>query len=389
MIGTDTLLYPEAGDGFLAALQTAILYSDRVRVLTVNNPEFVDRELRGLEGIGAEHPVFAQRLKAYFSSLKDSLAHLDILAREGLVMPLRLAAEKELETFDSWNQDSVALITGLDDKYERSWLKTMDVVDQAFNLPAACLSDLATGATLFSAIQKKKISSWSLERKERLANYLFFQYLLMLSVVAEREGVVPFSWLPEFQKATLRVRQLFEESGQLKPSIPGNHQYIDRRLSAMVLTRFLPRGDDLPLDELLRIREKRYSELESFRVALRKLSSQIDPNTPVAELEAVLRVLVDSTIEPAVDELRRSLVASRLESIRKLGRSSSALASAAFSASITLVAGAPLDLAAALGAVGGLLGGLFDAVLDERKLLNASQWGVLVRLRKRRGRRQT
>ena len=382
MIGKDTLLYPEAGEGFLAALQTAILYSDRVRVLAVHDSQFIEREQRSFEEIGTESPIFAQRLKRYFTSLQESFPSLDLLVREGLAIPLRLTAGKDLEAIDSWNLASIDLISNLDDRYERRWLNVMKVVDRAYDLPAACLSDLVT-VTKFLAARNKNILSWPLERRERLANYLFFQYLLMLSIVAERESVAPFSWLPRFQDATFRVRMLFEEARQLETEVHDYDQYIERRLSAMVLTRYLPRADDLPLEELLRIREDRYSELESFRVALRSLSSQVDPATPIRELDAVLRTLADSVIDPAVDELRRSLVASRLEALKSIGRSSSSLASAAFSVSISLAAGAPLDMAAALGSIGGLLGCVLDGIVDERKLLNSSQWGILVRLQRR------
>jgi hypothetical protein len=33
MIGSDILLFPEAGEGFLSTLRAAVLYSERVRVL--------------------------------------------------------------------------------------------------------------------------------------------------------------------------------------------------------------------------------------------------------------------------------------------------------------------------------------------------------------------
>jgi hypothetical protein len=70
--------------------------------------------------------------------------------------------------------------------------------------------------------------------------------------------------------------------------------FTEMRLGQTVLERHLPSAEDLPIEDLLKIREARESELEAFRISLRELASRIDVTQETNDLELQVRDLVAS-----------------------------------------------------------------------------------------------
>jgi hypothetical protein len=129
-------------------------------------------------------------------------------------------------------------------------------------------------------------------------------------------------------------------------------------------------------------RTKALYELEAFRIGIAEVVAQIDPTLPPDRLALAMHDLISIKIEPSVQALKASLYSCRLEALRKIGRSSSSAAAATFPAVIAFAAGAPLDASLILSFLGAAAGAALDATIESRKLAYASQWSLLLRLRK-------
>jgi hypothetical protein len=139
------------------------------------------------------------------------------------------------------------------------------------------------------------------------------------------------------------------------------------------------------LDDQL-LRHRRQSELDQFRVGLGKLATQVDLTVPSGHIELQIADLVSSQIDPAVHDLEAALSASRRDVVKKLGDSPKYVA-ATIPFVISVAAGAPMDVQAALACIGSfaaLVGPWLSAQVERSNLLHASQWSILLRLKKHR-----
>ena len=200
-------------------------------------------------------------------------------------------------------------------------------------------------------------------------------------MLAERSGIGLYSWSPSFQNALWRARELGISTKPAQTKYQGRAS-IHAQLGQTVLEKHLPVAQDLPFEELINIREKRRSELAAFRVGIGQLASQIDPTHPPEDIELEIHDLVLKKIDPAVQNLRSAMKASRLDALKNIGRSWDSLAKATIPAILSFAAGAPLEVSAAVGGLGGLLAPILEAEVERKKIQHASQWSILIRARK-------
>jgi hypothetical protein len=154
------------------------------------------------------------------------------------------------------------------------------------------------------------------------------------------------------------------------------------RLGQTVLERHLPSAEDLPIEDLLKIRETRDSELEAFRISLRELASCIDVTQEPNDLELQVRDLVASHVDPALRDLRAALNSSRLDILKKISRPWEGLPASVIPATIAYARGAPLELSAAVALIGKIASGLIEGSIERKQILRGSQWSILLQFEK-------
>jgi len=71
------------------------------------------------------------------------------------------------------------------------------------------------------------------------------------------------------------LREAYTPSISAFPKL-SQRQDIQNRLRQIILESHVPRVDDLPIDEILRIRIKRKAELQRFRAGISTLATQVD-----------------------------------------------------------------------------------------------------------------
>lgn len=89
-------------------------------------------------------------------------------------------------------------------------------------------------------------------------------------------------------------------------------------LSQRVLGELLPNIKDAPIDDILEIRHKMRGELEAFRVAMSKFTSDINSNPWDKDIENEINKIVETKIKPSVLELKNSLTHSNQKSIQRV-----------------------------------------------------------------------
>lgn len=89
-------------------------------------------------------------------------------------------------------------------------------------------------------------------------------------------------------------------------------------LAQQVLREFLPNIKDAPVNEILEVRYKMRDELEAFRVAMSKLTSDIESNPWNEDIKLEVEKIIDTKIKPSVYELKNALTYSKHKAIQKV-----------------------------------------------------------------------
>ncbi len=381
MIGSDTLLFPDTGPEFLKSLRTAVLYSKHVHVLTLLDPALANTGAEGFKPVSPENPIGYRRLSQYFIFLKKTLPDLTLLKNEGIILPLGL----DDDSFDKATCFRNNAYKSINQKIETVHEKK-SYLNELFDLgikhcpPSYFDLDLLG---IYSRVARGK-TKWNptFADQESICKIGFIPYLLMVNAIAEDRGVGLSTWLPEFQNALWGCRELFSTNPSQSTRKITQRKDTEVQLGNIIFDKYLPVADDLPFEELLKIRETRADELEAFRVALSELATHVDLNQSRDDYELQIHDLVSSKVDPAIQVLRSALTDSRLDSLKKVGRSWKSLASATIPAVLTFAAGAPLDVSAVVAALGTIGMPLAEGILDRKKLVHASQWSILFRLNK-------
>jgi hypothetical protein len=156
-------------------------------------------------------------------------------------------------------------------------------------------------------------------------------------------------------------------------------------LAQAVLVRYVPEVDSLEFEEVLELRVRCRAELESFRGGLMEIAVQVDLTKSIEDQRLQIEDMISSKIDPALRTLEASLRSARLDILKKLSPSWDALAKAAIPFTVSAAVGASLNLQAALGVAGAIsiiAAPFVEAAVERKKLLNASQWSILLELQR-------
>lgn len=384
MIGSDTLLFPDTGPDFIRSLRTAVLYSKRVHVLTFLDPRAAEKMTDAIGRATEGYPVWIRRIAEYFKFVQQNQKDLLALKDADILVPLDSytnGEEKQLrgKAADSIRPELERLIAeGKDSVFDS---RTTAFFMRAFEACAPSYCDLLNFTLAMRFQEAARPDAISLFNKEIVYSICFIPYLLMLAVVAEKRGAGLMSWSHEVQDALWTLREQFAE---------GNFGYLSKiqlrrsaesALGHVIVEKHIPMAEDLPFEEILKIRDSRADELEAFRAALAELATRVDLTQWRTERELQIHDLIASRVDPALRDLRASIKASRLDVLGRIGHSWGALAGATIPAVVSCALGAPLPVSAVMAALGPVVVAGIDTVVQRNKLLNASQWSLLLKLK--------
>lgn len=88
-------------------------------------------------------------------------------------------------------------------------------------------------------------------------------------------------------------------------------------LTHQVMQEFLPNVKDAPIDEILNVRYKLRDELEAFRFAMAKLSTDINSNPWEAEVENEVDRIIETKVKPSVYDLKMALRHSNSQTLQR------------------------------------------------------------------------
>ena len=372
MLGRDVLVFPDTGEDFVRTLRTAALCAGRVHCLTFVAPRDKARrlgsileEVRRRAGELAGHKEHAlSRFQDYAAFLRDN-PDLWAAKEAGVLQPLQ---ESTIDAFlDSVKNGMTSFAES--SVCERRWSPMARKLARAAYKCPPSLFDL----------EMLTLPEHSVLDFDLVLQALFLKYLLGLIVLAETKALTLTSWSPEFRNVIWDCRRLIGDS-EFSPQ--GRSAY-EARIAQVVFERRLSRVDDLPLEEVLRIRERRQEELEAFRIGVAVLAAKVDTTQSRELIDRQISDLVSTHIDPAVRKLRAAVAASRLDSLKRVFRRSwtAIAAKATLPAILAYSVGKSIEFSAVVAALGAVALPFAEAEIDRRKLLSASEWSLLLRFK--------
>jgi hypothetical protein len=401
LIGSDIFLFPETGPDFVRALKTAVLYSDRVHIATMA-PFVPEQQLRD----GMEHfPDLPDmgRSREYFQFLCDAHSDLSLLAGEGVVVmpdyvnffsseaasaPAVVDASNSLvsgfERLASQNDPLIKPLRRAFDIWPPSLVDLMPILAVLAH-PSGFLDTMQISKSFGSIREVFYWAGWltfvvtrSAPSEARIAFYAGM--LASLATIFESRGIAPITFSPVFQNAHWAAREAFALEPDL--AVQDTRRTAQARLAQVAFERHLPMVDDLPTEEILEIRRKRRPELERLQSSLAELATKVDPTGPHATIDLQIHDLVAGKVDPAVRDLDSALYSARMEALKKIGQSMESLAGAVIPLVMSVAVGAHTDVKGPASVLGGILGPLIGGEIERHRILNASQWSILLRLKK-------
>jgi len=355
----------------------AALYSGEVHSLLVLDTEFADVMLEALGPSRPDEPFPIRRMRSYLGFIARERSELELATSQSILKPLLRGDLEDVLKFRSIG------LTALGEMLER--LRSDGASDETLLDPFAALGALS-GAT-YADLTWITLGMNALNGEDTgiafkdpaLANMLMQgAYLLMLAAVAESRGIALSTWDNDWLRALWRFRSEFTTDPLAESR--GRRAALQKELGTAILERQVPCVADLPLEAILEIRAKRSAEVEGFRVGIAALVAEIDISQPLDASHLEIDALISRTVDPALHQLRIAVTDSRSRLLLKLGDSTQSLAAATVPAVLAFSAGAPLEMTAAVGALGALVGAVADGVLERRSLVRGSQWGLVYRL---------
>lgn len=367
-------------------------------------PFLPEQELRDGLKVFPDDPHL-RRCKEYFQFLCDAHTDLSLLSREGVVvMP------DYVNFFSSEAANAPAVVNAeysLVSGFERLTSQNdplMKPLRRAFDiwppslldlLPA--LAGLANPSGLPDLTMQIPKNIGSIRETFFWAGFLAFfaahsappeartalcaGVLASLATSYESGGIAPITFSPVFQNAHWAAREAFALEPDL--AVQEKRRTAQTRLAQIAFERHLPMADDLPTEEILEIRRKRRPELERLQVSLAELVTKVDPTGPPATIDLQIHDLVASRVDPAVQDLDSALYSARMEALKKIGQSMESMAGAVIPLVMSVALGAHTDVKGPASVLGGILCPLFGGEIERHRILNASQWSILLRLKKR------
>jgi hypothetical protein len=371
MLGRELLIFPDTGDEFTRTLRTSALSADRVHSLTIVGVPDRNARLGPLmkkirtksKNLTVGQDYMLKRLEEYGAFTKEAGSELITAKQAGILSPI-----KHVDEFFGAGLVGVRRFRDLSIT-EKKWSPLAQKLARASELCPPSFFDME-----FIALARDAGVDFDLARQG-----FFLKYLLALMEISETRGLTLTSWSPIFRNLMWEIQKAFGTSG------PAARASTAARLSQIVFERRLPRADDLPVEELLKIREQRQDELEAFRTAIAELAVKIDGTQAHDRVERQISDLVSTRIDPAVRKLRSAVTVSRLDALKRVFRRSwtSVAAKATLPAVLAYFGTGRVEMSAvaAAAALGAVLLPFAQAELDRRKLLTNSPWSLLLKLK--------
>jgi hypothetical protein len=371
MLGRDLLVFPDTGEEFTRTVRTSALYADRVHCLTIFGAPDRNKQMGAImrrfrktaKNLTPLQIHGFERMEKYGDFTKDAGFDLIAAKKAGILVPISPSED----VFDSLREGCRKFRQA--PLSERQWSPLANRLVRAADLCPPSLFDMeflcepVKGRTDFETVRQG----------------LFFKYLLGLIELAEVKELTLTSWSPIFRSL------IWDLQKALGSSVLSSRDRTTARTSQVVFDRRLPRVDDLPLDEILKIRERRKDELESFRTAIAELSLKIDGTQSHERVERQIRDLVTLRIDPAIRKLRSAVAISRLDAIKRVFKRSwtSIAAKATLPAVLSYLGSGRTEMSAtaAVAALGVVVLPVVEAEIDRRKALKNSPWSLLLRLK--------
>ena len=212
---------------------------------------------------------------------------------------------------------------------------------------------------------------------------LFALYLAAISWQSERSGIAVLCVSKLHQQAVWAARDLFGLADD--GNVIAERRLIQAKVGDTVIQRYLPDVDSMHFEDILELRTKCNDELTAFRIGLSEIAAQVDTTQPIERQRLQIEDVISTKVDPAVRNLEVALWSARADILKKVTPSWDSLARATVPFVISVAVGAPMNIQAALAAIGGFVaiaGPFIESEVDRRKLLHASQWTILLKLKK-------
>ena len=375
MIGENVLLYPESGALLRRTLRISALYSNRITLVSSGANSELLKNFRGtlIDSDWKESSAMV-RAADYCRYAIEAGDDIEVLRSEGLISEPTFGADYSTRTH------SDRLIVLLRDQFDSYGADLMELREE---LQAALI---ASPSNLFDFIYMLALGEKSLPEHLGLIDrggwVWLAAYLGFVAAISESRGEVATTCTPELMALLPKVRHIF--SSPMRRGTQGlveRRNAINKRLMLRVFDRYLPTCENLPMHEILNLRRKRRAELEALHVALVSIATEINIQATEEEIELQVADLTARKVDPGVRDLEAVLQESKLEAIKKIGKSSDSAIGAGVSVVLNLLLGAGVDASAASALLGGALVPLATEAVERAKIRTKSPWSVLLRFR--------
>jgi hypothetical protein len=395
MFNRGSLIFPDTGKAFLRTLRQATFYCEDVHVMTLVDSDVVHMWAGAIrEGIARAEALVPEgrslldqniaRILSYLDFVYDNRSELAAAQTAGVLRPLfnkETLAASYTAMMDAGRQ--------LKPRFEAAPRAAQEAISSYLEGPGhsrpPALADLMTLYVMF-------LGSWLHDHGDRDASDFvrenviknplawhvdsYATYLLFVATYCAEHGLPVTSWDSSHLNAVRACSALLDDDEGIRAQ-----REAESLLGQLVIERYIPHVADLQMDVLLELRSERQPELASLRSAVATLATSLDPKQPMNRLERDAYVLTAQHIDPALRALTAAVSSSRL---RVLQRSRDAIIEGApkiIPATISFALGAPFNVSAAL-AVFGALSAVIDQVAEHRRMRHASEWSVLLDLRR-------
>lgn len=430
----NVIILPDGGPAFMKTLKLASLYAEKVKVFSAvedssmsimaeSYQSYIESHERKMIAIrkGIRGMQDKRRKKQMGKFLKKYLATQE--GHEGLQEILKGVYTAPVEEFIKSNgenlnelkqlRDANILTSLIDDvfgqiaKNDPSVLMNLGEVMKGSSMGSVHTDDLpsiyhhpgngapATICTLLEfgihftlqvgrdypeALQGMEVPDISVDGIRRAS---ILAYFMLAATYAINNDCVGVTWDAQSRQFFDRCTESLPIANSEVNRIIARREAIKNRLGDLVLTSTIPDVSELPIENILELRDRRAAELEWFRVSLRKLAAGISPELEGEELIRAMLNAIDVEVQPALHELQASLDVTDSSAMRKLFTVKPEHIAGLISFSISSALGLPLDASAGLAGAGiaaSKLFGFTEKELTKKEKLRSSPWSVLFHL---------
>lgn len=214
-------------------------------------------------------------------------------------------------------------------------------------------------------------------------------YFLLTAYYAAEHGCVGATWHEGTRQCFDDVLTTLIEKTPESIERDQRRERIKNKLGEVILLGQVPDVSRLPLEEILRFRDRRQSELGAFRNTLRAVAESISPELEGDELKTAIEGKLHSDLRPAIDDLKRSITPPELlisQDVFKADKyvGDGIIGSVGYYLSSTFggAASENLVLGAAAIAIAKLVNTTGGAYLERGRRISLNRWSIVYDLEK-------